>query len=164
MGWKKGLGLGLAVVVGIFIVLQILSIPVLMQQTNPPVVQEPAWDSPETRVLAQRACFDCHSNEVNWPLYSKIAPISWSVTNHVVEGRQALNFSDWNNYGEDAGEIAEVIRSGEMPLSDYLMMHPEADLTPAEKEQLIAGMQATPPGSNSGGGEDREYDEDDDDD
>src|SRR5688572_32534242 len=30
---------------------------------NPPVRAEPAWDSPRTRELAVRACFDCHSNQ-----------------------------------------------------------------------------------------------------
>ena len=50
-----------AVVVGGFLLIQL--IPYGRNHTNPPVVQEPQWDSPQTRELAVRACYDCHSNE-----------------------------------------------------------------------------------------------------
>ena len=30
---------------------------------NPLVRREPTWDSPQTRQLAVRACYDCHSNQ-----------------------------------------------------------------------------------------------------
>ena len=125
------------------VVLQLVAIPTFAQQTNPPVVQEPSWDSPQTRELAQRACFDCHSNETNWPLYSRVAPMAWFITDHVVEGRAELNFSEWHRAAEDAGEIAEVIQAGEMPLPNYLPLHPEANLSAAEQQQLINGMYAT---------------------
>ncbi len=49
------------VVVGLLGFGAIQLIPV--QRANPAVVKEPNWDSPETRALAVRACFDCHSNE-----------------------------------------------------------------------------------------------------
>jgi mono/diheme cytochrome c family protein len=125
------------------IVIQLL--PVWLLQTNPPVSAEPAWDSPETRALAQRACFDCHSNETVWPWYSKVAPASWLVTRDVLSGRSRLNFSEWavhagHEHGEDAGE---AVTSGEMPPALYVVMHPAADLTPAERQLLAAGLQHT---------------------
>ncbi len=150
--WKHAL----AIIVGLFVLLQLFSIPVLAKQTNPPVVREPNWDSPQTRELAQRACFDCHSNETRWPLYSRIAPVSWSITDHVVEGREAINFSTWDTAAEEADEMVEQIREGKMPLKSYLNMHPEARLTSQEKELLIAGLQATiasDPGSHPDDGE-----------
>src|SRR5580765_2914451 len=61
---------------------------------NPPVKQEPAWDSPQTRKLAVAACYDCHSNETSTFWWEDIAPLSWWITNHVKEGRAALNFSE----------------------------------------------------------------------
>jgi hypothetical protein len=157
------------VVIGLVIV---ASVPAWFWQTNPPVVAEPAWDSPQTRELAKRACFDCHSNETNWPIYSRIAPIAYPVTIHVVEGREELNFSEWGQKqastsaffakpvyadededeereqgeeggGGEASELVEVIIEGEMPLQDYMWLHPEARLTETEKQQLIAGFQAT---------------------
>jgi len=129
------------VLIGLFVCIQL--IPVWLLQTNPPVAQEPAWDSPQTRALAQRACFDCHSNETVWPLYSRIAPASWLVTFDVVRARDQMNFSEWNRRNEDAGDIARVITRGEMPPANYLMMHPSARLTDAEKQQLIAGLEAS---------------------
>ncbi len=157
---------------GIFLVLQLVAIPTLAKQTNPPVVQEPNWDSEQTRSLARRACFDCHSNETRWPIYSRIAPIAWVVTDHVIEGRQALNFSDWGAFDEEAEEFAEVINEGKMPLPDYLKLHPEARLSAAEKQQLIAGLYATvnnSPGQRHEANDgtqrnERETDDDDDDD
>ena len=139
----------LSVCVAIFLLIQL--IPYGRDHTNPAVVAEPAWDLPETRALAVRACFDCHSNETIWPWYSNVAPISWLVQRDVDEGREKLNFSEWRVYveiedGEDEekeyewDDIEEVIRSGEMPLPIYLVQHPEAKLSMAEKEQLIEGL------------------------
>jgi cytochrome c551/c552 len=134
----------ITVLVGIGIFLLIQLIPYGKDYINPPVVSEPNWDSQQTRVLAKRACFDCHSNETVWPWYSKIAPVSWLVYRDVIEGRRRLNFSDWqNSYLRDLGEIASVINEGEMPPFQYLPMHPSARLSTAEKTQLINGLEAT---------------------
>jgi hypothetical protein len=115
---------------------------VQFERTNPPVSAEPAWDSPQTRDLAKRACFDCHSNQTTWPWYSKVAPVSWLVVHHVDEGREHLNFSAIDGK-EHVDEIVEEIREGKMPTSDYALLHPEARLAPAEKDALIAGLERT---------------------
>jgi hypothetical protein len=130
------------VIIGVivFIVLQV--IPYNRNHTNPPVVSEPKWDSPATREFAVRACFDCHSNETVWPWYSNIAPVSWLVQQDVDQGRRRLNFSDWANTREK-GEIVEVISGGYMPPSKYLLMHPNAKLTQAEKDAFLIGIKAT---------------------
>jgi len=112
-----------------------------VNRTNPPVVSEPKWDSPQTEALARRACFDCHSNETEWPWYSYIAPISWNVADHVKDGRADFNISEW--VSGDGDEAAEKVEEGEMPLSQYLWMHPEARFTAEETKQLIAGLKAT---------------------
>ena len=110
--------------------------------TIPPSPRKSSGDSSQTRLLAQRACFDCHSNESVWPWYAYVAPISLRVASHVQNGRQHLNFSEWDQPNEDFDEIEKVISRGQMPLSDYLLLHPEAELSAAEKQQLIAGLQA----------------------
>lgn len=139
------IGLIIAIPVVGFILIQL--IPVWALQTNPPVVAEPNWDSPDTRALAKRACFDCHSNETVWPLYSRIAPVSWLVTFDTIRARREMNFSEWGTArgeeGELSEEVAEVIEEGEMPPSNYLMMHPDSKLTEAEKQQLIRGLTAS---------------------
>ena len=131
----------IGIVVAIIVVgLLIQLIPLAGRGHNPPVVQEPKWDSPQTAALVRQACYDCHSNETVWPWYSYVAPVSWLVYSDVVEGRSRLNFSEWNRPQLGAGEIADKIREGEMPPFQYLPMHPSARLTSAEKQQLINGI------------------------
>ena len=92
------------------------------------------------RTLAVRACYDCHSNEARWPWYSHVAPISWLVQSDVTEGRQALNFSDWNRPQKEASEAAEATASQEMPPAMYLPFHAESRLSPAERDRLVRGL------------------------
>ena len=135
----KKILLGLIV---LFVVIQF--IPYGKDHTNPPVVAEPQWDSPQTRALFMRACGDCHSNETKWPWYSNVAPISWSVAHHVEEGREHFNVSMWGAQKKNkADEAAEEVEEGEMPLKSYLLAHPEARLSDAEKEALIEGLKKT---------------------
>ena len=115
-------------------------VPVAGLGTNPPVASEPAWDSPETRALAARACFDCHSHLTTWPAYARVAPASWLVAYDVREGRDHLNFSEWQDPQEDAEEAPEVVREEEMPPRPYLLMHPKATLTAEERERLARGL------------------------
>lgn len=129
-------------VVGVAIVLQL--IPYGRSHTNPPVVKEPAWDSPQTRALAKRACFDCHSNETAWPWYSNIAPVSWLTQNDVDGGRHHLNFSEWNKPQKHAHHAPEEIENGNMPIWFYVSMHPPAKLSAEEKTALIEGFKKMP--------------------
>jgi Haem-binding domain len=113
--------------------------------TNPAVVREPVWYSPQTRDLAVRACFDCHSNQVRYPWYSNIAPVSWLVASDVSGARGTLNFSDYLGPGsgrrDPVAEIARVMQRGSMPPNSYIWLHPSAKLTPAEQAALEAGLQ-----------------------
>lgn len=98
----------------------------------------------EVESILRRACYDCHSNETKWPWYSYVAPVSWSVREHVVKGRKNINFSEWLKPGQvkftawsDLEEIAQSISDETMPIKGYDVMHPEAKLTAAERE-LVA--------------------------
>lgn len=117
-------------------------VPYGRDHDNPPVVAEPAWDSAQTRELALRACFDCHSNETVWPWYSNVAPVSWLVQHDVEEGRAELNYSEWNR-PQEGEESAETVREGSMPPSSYLLTHADARLTDAELTALAEGLAAT---------------------
>lgn len=127
---------GIAVVIGA----AIQFVPTPVGPPNLAVVQEPTWDSPATREVFFRACGDCHSNTTDWPWYSRVAPVSWLIARDVVEGRRRLNVSEWNSHQRGADEAAEAILEGEMPLPIYLIMHPEARLTDAERADLAAGL------------------------
>ncbi|MCG3157387.1 MAG: hypothetical protein DKINENOH_04019 [bacterium] len=129
------------VLLGIFVLMQF--VPYGRNHTNPPVRQEPVWDSPQTAALARRACFDCHSNQTQWPWYSNIAPASWLVQNDVEEGRRKLNFSEWDLPQKEADEAAEQVQKGKMPPWFYLPLHAQARLSQVEKQALMGGLQAT---------------------
>lgn len=119
-------------------------VPYGRDHQNPPVANEPAWDSPRTRELFFRACKDCHSNETTWPWYSSIAPASWLAQIDVSIGRKKFNVSEWGREGKNEGdEAAGEVREGKMPPFFYLPAHPEAKLDATEKEELVRGLVAT---------------------
>ncbi len=78
----------------IFIVVAIGIQFIPTDRSNPPVTHE-LQASPEVMAILERACYDCHSNETVWPWYSKVAPVSWQISSHVVVGRRHVNFSEW---------------------------------------------------------------------
>ena len=139
MRWVKW---GLFGALGLFVLIQF--VPYGRDHQNPDVVAEPSWDSPQTRDLAVRACFDCHSNETTWPWYSNIAPLSWLIQRDVDEGREHLNFSEWNRR-QRSGESAETVREGEMPPPYYTVTHPNARLSDSEMQALAQGLTASLP-------------------
>ncbi len=116
-------------------------VPYGRAHTNPPVVQEPAWDAAKTRDLVHASCFDCHSNETTWPWYANIAPSSWLVQYDVDEGRRHVNFSEWQRPQQHAKDAAEEVRTGEMPQWDYLLLHGNARLTDAQRDELAASFE-----------------------
>ena len=88
----------------------------------------------EVSKIIQTSCADCHSNSTNYPWYSEIAPASWYLAQHVKEGKEHLNFSEWTAYNKDQQEhiirdIKEVLNDREMPLKSYLLIHKDAKLT-----------------------------------
>jgi mono/diheme cytochrome c family protein len=130
-----------ALIVAFALALQI--VPYGRAHTNPPVQAEPKWNSPQTRELAQRACFDCHSNTTVWPWYSKVAPMSWLIQHDVDEGRSRLNFSEWNRPQREARNAARTVQRGAMPPFSYLILHPSARLSSEETLSLIQGLNAS---------------------
>jgi mono/diheme cytochrome c family protein len=145
--WDQALSgsrVALAALTGVLITaLAIQAIPFGWDRSNPPVTAEPDWDSPRTRELAVRACFDCHSNEVDYAWYARVAPMSWAVQLHVSGARDAVNYSEWDRPQDEADESAETVRDGEMPPPYYLLAHPEARLSDSEIDDLVTGLEAT---------------------
>jgi hypothetical protein len=95
----------------------------------------------EVRAILERSCYDCHSTQTRWPWYSYVAPISWLMAYDIHEAREHLAMSNWGSYDaeEKAHKLEEVweeVEEGEMPLWIYLPLHPEAELSNADKEAL----------------------------
>jgi mono/diheme cytochrome c family protein len=142
IGMKRWVLRGVIALVVLLALVQL--VPYGRDHANPPVTQEVTWDSPRTRDLATGACYDCHSNQTSWPWYSNVAPVSWLVYSDVREGREKLNFSEWDQpQGEDGDEAAEAVREGSMPPLQYKPLHPAGRLTDAEREELARGIERT---------------------
>jgi len=129
-----------AILVGVFILIQF--VPYGHDHYNPPVINTPNWDNAQTADLAQHACYECHSNQTEWPWYSYIAPTSWLVEYDVQHARVNLNFSEWSTYQLMAGDAVAMVQAGKMPPWRYWILHPDAHLTDAQRQQLIQGLQA----------------------
>ena len=129
----------------------IQAIPYGRSHDNPAVTGEPQWVSTEQRDLMVRACYGCHSNEVEWPWYANVAPVSWAITSHVDEGRSKVNYSEFDQAQDDADDTLEVLLDGSMPPAYYTRfgLHTEANLTDAELADLIDWVRATPGLSDS---------------
>jgi len=101
----------------------------------------------EPAKMLVRACGDCHSNHTEWPWYSHVAPVSWWIASHVREGRERLDFSEWEAYSalqrrDKLESICGLISTGRMPPRLYNSMHPEAKLTENEKKAVCAWVAA----------------------
>jgi cytochrome c551/c552 len=115
-------------------------------RTNPPVDESQTifartQMTPQVAAIFDRSCRDCHSNKTVWPWYTNVAPISWWLSNHVNDGRNNLNLSEWGRLAQDRQDrklrqICDEVSDGVMPLSSYLPMHPQARLSDQDKKTL----------------------------
>jgi hypothetical protein len=131
---------GLVPFVGLFLLLQL--VPYGWRHPNPPVTQDAPWPSESSAALARDACYDCHSNETEWPVYAYVAPASWLVRSDVEAGRDELNFSTWDRDRGKADKAAREIEDGAMPPRQYTLLHPDAKLSPLEQQQLVDALRA----------------------
>ncbi len=102
--------------------------------------------SDSVQAVLTKACYDCHSNNTNYPWYSNIQPMGWLLAKHIKQGKAVLNFSEFGNYSKrkqlsKLTGIANSIKDNTMPLPSYKWMHKNARLTNSEKELLIKWIQ-----------------------
>lgn len=109
---------------------------------NPPVSMDAPWPNEQAASLARSACYDCHSNETDWPVYSYVAPMSWLVRSDVEDGRDELNFSDWDRDRDEADDAIDVLLDRSMPPTQYTWLHPSARLSQDETRVLVAALEA----------------------
>ncbi|HYP08000.1 MAG TPA: heme-binding domain-containing protein [Bryobacteraceae bacterium] len=147
MWWTKGWTVrGVALVAAMGGALQLAPGPA---RVNPPVTPshtlQGATQVPRhVDAMLRRACLDCHSNETRWPWYSYVAPMSWVVVNDITRARKAMNLSEWGPRTEKrpaaaVGQLTAIcagVKQDRMPLPQYVLIHPESRLTPADKQAL----------------------------
>ncbi|MEX0315760.1 MAG: heme-binding domain-containing protein [Allomuricauda sp.] len=98
--------------------------------------------SEEVKVILKTACYDCHSSNTRYPWYNNIAPISYWLDHHIEEGKEHLDFSEWESYtvkkkDHKLEELIEEVEEGEMPLNSYTWTHQDARLTEDQKKLLM---------------------------
>ena len=114
----------------------------VVETNNPEDIIQSGLVSQDVAALLKKSCYDCHSNESAYPWYSHIAPSSWLVAKDIREGREELNFSNWNDYDmmEKLGLLDDIsiqVGEGEMPMEIYLLMHPSSKLDDAQRQLII---------------------------
>ena len=102
-----------------------------------------AFDVPDSvQTILHRSCYDCHSNNTVYPWYSNVEPVGWWLNSHIQGGKRHVNFDEYATYRPVRQfvrfrNIIEQLKSDEMPLPSYLLIHRYAILTPQEKSLLI---------------------------
>lgn len=96
----------------------------------------------DVQKILKTSCYDCHSNNTNYPWYNRIQPAAWFLEGHITDGKKELNFSEFGDYSDRRKKsklksIISQIESDEMPLPSYLWIHWDAKLSLAEKKQLV---------------------------
>jgi len=104
-----------------------------ISETNP---------SLEVKTVLEQSCYDCHSNNTNYPWYNDVAPISFWLADHIKDGKRHLNFSEWTGYDTEKkdhklDEVEEMVADGEMPLREYTWTHEKARLTKEQREAVV---------------------------
>ena len=92
--------------------------------------------------IVRTSCYDCHSNNTNYPWYSNVQPVGFFMEHHIKEAKEDLNFSEWGNYSKRKQEnkldrIVKQIKSDEMPLASYTLIHKNARLTTVQKKEIM---------------------------
>ena len=107
------------------------------------------YDVPKNvETILRTSCYDCHSNNTNYPLYSYIQPARFFMEEHIKDGKKDLNFNEFGRYSKRKQEnkleaIIKQIKSDEMPLASYTLIHKNAILTPTQKEEIINWIKKT---------------------
>ena len=107
------------------------------------------YDVPKNvETILRTSCYDCHSNNTNYPLYSYIQPARFFMEEHIKDGKKDLNFNEFGKYSKRKQDnkleaIVKQIKSDEMPLASYTLIHKNAILTPTQKEEIITWIEKT---------------------
>lgn len=96
----------------------------------------------EIKSLITASCYNCHSNNTDYPWYSHVQPFAWMIQNHINNGKEELNLSEWGNYSGrmkrmKRESMINQIEDGEMPLWPYTLLHKEAVLSDSKKKALL---------------------------
>jgi hypothetical protein len=127
-------------IIGIGILAALIIIQFFRPEKNSSPV-DPATDfiqltrpSEKISTILTNACYDCHSNQTDYPWYNRISPVAWYLNKHIREGKEHLNYSEYGSLDKadrirQLVKICEELESGSMPLKSYKLIHRDARLT-----------------------------------
>jgi hypothetical protein len=122
---------------GFFILIQVFQVDIKNTPTNP---KDEIKAPKEVMAILKRSCYDCHSNSAKLPWYSKVAPISWTISRHIKIGRKWVNFSIWETYTPEQKDkkLQEIYKAvyRVMPLQSYVSQHSEAKLSKEDRDLI----------------------------
>ena len=142
IGWLEVL------VVAIVLVIQVIPVERNVSTVPPGQSFERTEKVPaNVAAILKVSCYDCHSNNTRYPWYSELQPGAWFMARHIKKGKEELNFDEFNNYSKRRKKakiksIISQIEKEEMPLKSYLLLHPDAGLTPNKKKVLLQFFQS----------------------
>lgn len=95
------------------------------------------------KLILKNACMDCHSDQTTYLWYHHVVPVAWMINDHIVEGKEELNFSEWGQMDvfDKIGALEDICREVEnekMPIKAYVRLHKEAKLTEEQRAELCA--------------------------
>ncbi|MDI1324910.1 MAG: heme-binding domain-containing protein [Algoriphagus sp.] len=119
-----------------------------VESTNPGDIIASGTVPDDVASLLKKSCYNCHSNETEYPWYSHVAPSSWLVARDIRAAREELNFSMWQDFDmmDKLGKLDDIsieVGEGRMPLTIYTMVHPSAKLDDAQRQLIVAWAEAT---------------------
>ena len=135
-------------VVAIVLVIQVIPVERNVSTVPPGQSFEETEKVPaNVAAILKVSCYDCHSNNTRYPWYSVLQPGAWFMARHIKKGKEELNFDEFNNYSKSRKKakiksIISQIEKEEMPLKSYLLLHPDAGLTPNKKKVLLQFFQS----------------------
>ena len=135
-------------VVAIVLVIQVIPVERNVSTVSPGQSFEKTEKVPaNVAAILKVSCYDCHSNNTRYPWYSELQPGAYFMAQHIKEGKEELNFDEFNNYSKRRKKakiksIISQIEKEEMPLKSYLLLHPDAGLTPNKKKVLLQFFQS----------------------
>ena len=140
---KKYIRVIFVILVALFVIIQFFQPEKNRGEITAAHLLEQGLVDEKMKTMLENSCLDCHSNQTTYLWFHQIAPVSWMINQHITDGKAELNLSEWGNW-EPLDQIGALdnmtdeIKSGEMPLKPYVLMHPKAKLTEEQKEQFYA--------------------------
>ncbi|MEO9802093.1 MAG: heme-binding domain-containing protein [Reichenbachiella sp.] len=140
----------IAGVIALLVIIQFFGInkenPIYQAENDFITITNPPEDIAQ---IIKTSCYDCHSYQTEYPWYTSIAPVSWWIGDHIEEGREHFNLSEWGKYSEKKAlhkleEFYEEVEEGEMPLTSYTLMHGEAGLSDEQVKKLVTWVKSLP--------------------